>query len=103
MAEIKIVNDYMAVSSKRGNGTLRYEVWTIAGVVSRYNLAYINHKISRKDNGRVLGYDNQHGGHHRHYLGTVEPVDLTDYEEIEKRFEAEWVAILEVHNEKRIR
>ncbi len=101
MAEIKTVNKYMAISSKRGNGTLRYEVWTISGVVSRYNLAYINHKISSKDNGRVLGYDNQHGGHHRHYLGTVEPVDTTDYDEIERRFVTDWMEILEAHNEKR--
>jgi hypothetical protein len=32
------------------------------------------------DNGRVLGYDNAHGEHHRHYRGEVEAVDLPGYE-----------------------
>ena len=41
------------------------------------------------DNGRVLGYDNSHGYHHRHFLGKVEPVEFESYESIENRFEAE--------------
>jgi hypothetical protein len=41
------------------------------------------------DSGRILGYDNAHGYHHRHYLGKVEPVEFNTYEEIEARFEKE--------------
>ncbi|MFZ4856178.1 MAG: transcriptional regulator [Desulfuromonadaceae bacterium] len=102
MAEIKIVDKSFAVSRKRGNGTVRYEVWQDNGVVSRYNLAYINHHICTADNGRVLGYDNRHG-HHRHFMGTVEPVTTTRFEEIEQQFEQEWAAILEEHHAKRNR
>jgi len=58
------------VSRKRGNGTVRYEVWEDNGVVTRYNLAYINHLIFSGDNGRVIGYDNKHG-HHRHFKGAI--------------------------------
>ncbi len=100
MPEIKIIDKSFSVSRKRGNGTLRYEVWEIDGAVSRYNLAYINHLIYVGDNGRVLGYDNKHG-HHRHFMGAVDPVDTDCYEAIEQRFEQEWVVILEAYNEKR--
>lgn len=102
MAEIKIIDKSFAVSRKRGNGTVRYEVWQSDGGVSRYNLAYINHLIYSGDNGRVLGYDNRHG-HHRHFMGAVEPVATTSYEEIEQRFEQEWATILEEYDAKRNR
>ena len=94
MPEIKIIDKSFALSRKRGNGTVRYEVWQTDGVVTRYNLAYINHLIYSGDNGRVLGYDNKHG-HHRHFMGTVEPVLTSRFEEIELRFEQEWATILE--------
>ncbi len=99
MPEIKIIDKSFSLSRKRGNGTVRYEVWEIDGAVSRYNLAYINHRIYFGDNGRVLGYDNRHG-HHRHYMGVVESVDTDCYEEIEQRFEQEWVVLLEAYNAK---
>ncbi len=43
----------------------------MAIVVTRYNLAYINHSICNVDNGRVLGFDNAHDYHHTHYIGEV--------------------------------
>ena len=61
------------------------------GEVVRYNLAYIHHGINRRDNGRVVGYDNAHGKHHRHYMGKVEPVDFVSFEHIEARFEQDWI------------
>ena len=68
----KVVDEVHAISARRGNGKVRVETWVDkAGNVVRYNLAYINHSIFAGDNGRVLGYDSQHGRHHRHYLGTV--------------------------------
>ncbi len=102
MAAIKIIDRSFLVSRKRGNGTLRYEVWQEEGVVTRYNLAYINHLIFSGDNGRVLGYDNKHG-HHRHLKGVVQPLDTTNYEVIERRFEREWAEVLEEYNAQRHR
>lgn len=70
---------------------LRREVWVDKqGQVVRYNLAYINHAIFSGDHGRVVGYDNAHGFHHRHYLGIVEPVEFVSFAGIEARFEADW-------------
>ena len=49
---------------KSGEGLLSYEVWGYQEkdktVVTRYNLAYINHSICHVDNGRVLGFNNAH-------------------------------------------
>ena len=39
------------------------------GKLVRYSLAYIDFNLYRKDNGRVLGYDNAHGFHERHLIG----------------------------------
>lgn len=103
MAEIKIIDKSFAVSRKRGNGTVRYEVWqTSDGVVTRYNLAYINHLIYSGDNGRVVGYDNRHG-HHRHFMGSMEQMDAMPFEEIEQRFEQEWAGLLEEYHAQRNR
>lgn len=102
MAETKIIDRSFVVSRKRGNGTVRYEVWQENGAVTRYNLAYINHLIFSGDNGRVIGYDNKHG-HHRHFKGKVEPVNAAEFEEIELRFEQEWMAVLEEYNAQRHR
>ena len=43
----------------------------MAIVVTRCNLAYINHATCHVDNGRVLGFHNAHEFHHRHYMGKV--------------------------------
>ena len=69
---------------------LKEEVWqTEDGQVVRYSLAYINHRACGVDNGRVLGYDNSHGYHHRHFMGTIEPVEFDTYEALHDRFQAE--------------
>jgi DNA-binding cell septation regulator SpoVG len=102
MSEKKIIDKSFMVSRRRGNGTLRYEVWQDNGNVTRYNLAYINHMIYSGDNGRVIGYDNRHG-HHRHFKGVVEPIDTIDFEEIQRRFEQEWMVVMEEYNAQRNR
>ncbi|MES2164228.1 MAG: DUF6516 family protein [Pseudomonadota bacterium] len=97
MAEKKIINTVYKISTKRGNGQLRREVWVNGnGQVTRYNLAYINHDLYQKDNGRVVGYDNAHGVHHRHRMGVVEPVKFTNFQDIEARFQQDWQALLEL-------
>lgn len=94
MAGRKIIDESFTLSRKRGNGILRREVWVDEeGRVVRYNLAYINHALFAGDHGRVLGYDNAHGYHHRHYFGTVEPIHFVSFTDIEARFEQDWLAL----------
>jgi hypothetical protein len=94
MADRKIIDDRHALSKRKGGGSLRREVWVDEdGKVSRYNLAYINHEMYQGDNGRVVGYDNAHGYHHRHYFGTVEPVMFVSFEDIEEQFARDWIAL----------
>lgn len=93
MAEIKVSDDTWSLSTKNGNGILRREIWEDElGRVVRYNLAYINHRIFQGDNGRVVGYDNAHGFHHRHFMGVVEPVEFKNFLDIEEQFQADWIA-----------
>lgn len=90
----KTADEEFRLTKPRKGARLRREVWQSEdGEVVRYNLAYINHRICGRDNGRVLGYDNSHGRHHRHYMGSVEPVELDNYEAIVKRFEDELAEI----------
>ena len=95
MPETKIIDESHKISDKRGNGKLRREVWIdeATGQITRYNLAYINHHIFTGDNGRVVGYDNAHDGHHRHYLGVVEPIEFVSFEDVEDRFEQDWITL----------
>ena len=94
MADAKIYDESHKIADKRGNGTLRREIWADRqGKVTRYNLAYINHNLHSGDNGRVVGYDNAHGYHHRHYFGVVEPIAFVSFEEVEERFERDWLAL----------
>lgn len=82
------------LTARSGGGILSYEVWGYREgartVVTRYNLAYINPDIYAGDNGRVLGYDNAHGYHHRHFMGRIEPVEFENYEVTLDRFQREW-------------
>ena len=96
MADRKIIDESHVITEKRGNGQLRREVWVDAkDNISRYNLAYIHHRIFQHDNGRVVGYVNAHDGHHRHYLGLVEPIKFTSFEDVEESFERDWTALQE--------
>ena len=91
----KVVDEVHFISARRGNGKVRVETWVDkTGKVVRYNLTYINHSIFAGDNGRVLGYDSQHGSHHRHYLGTVTGIAFESFEKIESLFEGEWRQLL---------
>lgn len=66
---------------------LKEEVWQdLKGQLVKYSLAYINPALCTVDNGRVLGYDNKHGHHHRHFMGTEEPVQFRGYEALVARF-----------------
>lgn len=94
MPDSKLIDEQHVISTKKGNGILRREVWVDGkGKITRYNLAYINHQLFKGDNGRVLGFDNAHGYHHCHYYGKVEEVAFTNFENIEMLFEQEWLAL----------
>jgi hypothetical protein len=86
----KIVDEVSPIRCVSGPGLIREEVWQdTSGKVARYNLALINHFLTHKDNGRVLGYDNRHGQHERHFKGNVEPFAFVSYDETLDRFCAE--------------
>jgi hypothetical protein len=74
------------LKGNRKGAVLKDEVWYEDGEVVAYNLAYINLNRCRVDHGRVLGYDNSHGFHHRHFMGKVEPVEYSTYPAQLKRF-----------------
>ena len=96
--ETLLEQERFELKPKSGGGLLSYEVWGYqqngVTVVTRYNLAYINHSIYQGDNGRVLGFDNAHGHHHRHCMGEVQAVEFTSYEAILERFQNEWTQIV---------
>jgi hypothetical protein len=96
--EILLEQERFELKPKSGGGLLSYEVWGYREqgktVVTRYNLAYINHAIHRGDNGRVLGFDNAHGYHHRHFKGKVEAIEFESYEATQGRFQQEWLEIV---------
>jgi len=63
--ETLLEHERFELKPKSGGGLLNCEVWGYKEngktVITRYNLTYINHAIHRRDNGRVLGFDNAHG------------------------------------------
>ena len=95
--EILLEHERFELKPKSGGGVLSYEVWGYiqngASIATRYNLAYINHAICRCDNGRVLGFDNAHGYHHRHYMGDIAAVEFISYEATLEKFQQEWLEI----------
>lgn len=89
-----IEDDVITLHKSKGNGTLRRQVWVDnEDKVTRYSLAYINHLIFTGDNGQVLGFDNAHGFHHKHYMGNVEPISFNTFTELEERFQHEFEVI----------
>lgn len=55
------------------------------GQVMKYSLAYVNPAICGVDNGRVLGYDNSHERHHRHFMRRQGTFEFTGYEKLATR------------------
>jgi len=84
----KAVDDIDQVRCKSGSyGIIREEVYVdgVAAVV-KYNMVFIHLGLYQQDNGRVLGYDNAHGHHERHWMGSVQPVGFISYERTLRRF-----------------
>ena len=86
----KVIDEIDIIRCAAGPGVIREEVWVDgSGAVARYNLAFINHFMTAVDHGRVLGYDNAHGEHERHFYGTVEQIEYEDYGALLARFQVE--------------
>jgi len=99
---IKIIDEDFKISKKKGNGILKFLAFEDEkGKLVKYSLAYINHHICHADNGRVLGYDNNHGYHHRHYMGSVQKIDFISFDNIKNFFETEWREIHEKNQAKK--
>lgn len=97
-----IEDEVIELKKSTGNGLLRRQIWVDEnGKVIRYSLAYINHHLFTGDNGRALGYDNAHGYHHRHYLGSEEPVSFKSFNDIEEKFQREFEVLHETLKKKK--
>jgi hypothetical protein len=78
------------LGGKRRPPVLKEEFWQDdRGNVTRYSLAYIDPELFHGDNGRVLGYDNARGHHHKHLFGEETEYRFTTYTALVRRFERE--------------
>jgi uncharacterized protein YfaT (DUF1175 family) len=84
---IKVIDEQFIVPYKEGDGIIKFEAWEYENKIVKYNMAYINKSVFPNDNGRVIGYDNSHNFHHKHYFGEIiELDDFVNYQELVKRF-----------------
>ncbi len=93
----KVVTEQFPVNQKRGGGIVKIEAWeNEKGEIVKYSMAYINPFIFPEDNGRVVGYDNTHNFHHRHFFGELSEIkDFSSYQELLNRFEKELKEFIE--------
>ena len=86
----------------KGIGVLREEVWVNEDdKIVRYNLAFLLPHVTAVDNGRVLGFDNAHGVHERHFMGAVEPTEFDHYLTMAKRFYREVQSLRAMYEEEK--
>lgn len=97
----KKIDETLRLSGKRRGAVLKEEVWFEGDRVVKYSLAYINPRICAVDNGRVLGYDNTHQYHHRHFRGSAEQTEFHGYEALVTRFERELHELWKAEDEQR--
>ena len=87
----KVVDERFSIHRNKGGGLLRQEAWEDSGgEIVKYAISCVSHALPSDENGRVLGYDNAHDYHHKHYKGEIYPVDdFVSYEELVGRFAEE--------------
>ena len=86
----KVIDEKYIVPDTLGGGLIKFEAWELEGIVVKYNMVYINQNFYPNDNGRVVGYDNAHGFHHKHYFGEiVELENFVSYEAQVRQFREE--------------
>ena len=98
--EVRISRQVHRLKGKRKGALLKEEVHSQHGKVVGYALASMNLNLCSADNGRVLGYDNSHGYHHRHWMGSVEPILFTTYEALLEQFLDEVYELWRMEDEK---
>jgi Family of unknown function (DUF6516) len=79
------LEEYRLRGNRKG-AVVKEQTWLENGKIVAYSLVYINPNRCFVDNGRVLGYDNRHGYHHRHCMGKIEPIVFSNYESLARRF-----------------
>jgi len=72
------------VLSERDSSAKRYGRTLAASSSSTTWLSSIT--LFGPDNGRVLGYDNNHGEHHRHFAGAEEKFAFISYQKLLEHF-----------------
>ena len=83
----KVVDEQFIVPSDKGGGIIKFEAWEHRDKIVKYNMVYINKSVYPNDNGRVMGYDNSHNFHHKHYFGQITELDdFQNYQELVQRF-----------------
>lgn len=83
------VEDHLRCASG-SKAIYREEVWEDgAGRVVKYNLAFIHFGLCQRDHGRMLGYDNAHGHHERHFMGEAQEVEYLSYDVTLRKFHEE--------------
>ena len=84
---IKVIDEQFIVPYDKGGGIIKFEAWEYENQIIKYNMVYINKSVFPNDNGRVMGYDNSHNFHHKHYFGQItEFDDFINYQELVQRF-----------------
>ncbi len=73
----KVIDEKYIVPTEKGGGIVKFEAWQFDEKIIKYNMVYVNKDLYAQDNGRVVGYDNAHNYHHKHYFGTI--VELDDF------------------------
>ncbi|SFV88958.1 hypothetical protein MNB_SUP05-SYMBIONT-7-15 [hydrothermal vent metagenome] len=83
----KVISEQHLVNQKNGGGIIKIEAWeNHSRKIVKYSMAYINNTIYSGDNGRVLGYDNAHNFHHKHYFGQI--IEIKNFDGFEKQVES---------------
>jgi hypothetical protein len=83
----KVIDEQFIVPSISSGGIIKFEAWEYENLIVKYNMVYINKNVFPNDNGRVMGYDNSHNFHHKHYFGQITELDdFVSYQELVQRF-----------------
>ena len=85
-SSLQTTSETHRLKGKRKGALLKEQVWFEGDKVVAHSLSYINLRRCSADNGRVLGYDNSHDYHHRHFMGNVETIEFTTYAALAERF-----------------
>ena len=100
--ELERLDESYKLPDKKGNGQIRIQYLKNpeTGEAITYSMAYINDAICSIDNGRVIGYDNAHGEHHKHDMGTYIPVAFESFERTFELFQEQWQQYLKKRKSK---